>query len=198
MVLVDRLLAVVRPEDDHLDEYLDAVLVGGREARTVEIVEYRDDWPRRYSTERERIAGALGATARRIEHIGSTAVPRLAAKPIVDILVTVDDPEDEFTFRPQLEAAGYVLRVREPNHRMFRTPDRDVHVHVWPSGGGEQGKLLRFRDRLRSNPEDRQRYEETKRALAGRYRDVNYYAEAKSAVIEDILQNAEGDATSDG
>jgi len=189
---------VARPEDDHLDEYLDAVLVGGREARTVEIVEYRDDWPRRYSTERQRIAGALGATARRIEHIGSTAVPRLAAKPIVDILVTVDDPEDEFTFRPQLEAAGYVLRVREPNHRMFRTPDRDVHVHVWPSGGGEQGKLLRFRDRLRSNPEDRQRYEEAKRALAGRYRDVNYYAEAKSAVIEDILQNAEGDATSDG
>ena len=178
------------PEDDHLDEYLDTVLIGGREARTVEIVEYRDDWPNRYSAEAQRIAGALGATARRIDHIGSTAVPGLAAKPIVDILVTVGDPEDESAFRAPLEAAGYVLRVREPNHRMFRTPDRDVHVHIWPSGGDEERKLLLFRDRLRSSRDDRLRYEQTKKALAGRYRDVNYYAEAKTAVIEDILRTA--------
>jgi len=190
---------MAEPDDHHLDEYLDVVLTGGREARTVEIVEYRDDWPSRYLTECQRIAGALGETARRIEHIGSTAVPGLAAKPIGDILVTVDDPEDESMFRAQLEAAGYVLRVRESNHRMFRTPERDVHVHVWPSGGDEEGKHLLFRDRLRSSSDDRLRYEEAKKALAGHYRDGNYYAEAKSAVIEDILRvAAEGHTASDG
>jgi len=88
--------------------------------------------------------------------------------------------------------------VREPGHRMFRTPERDVHVHVWRSGGVEEQRQLAFRDRLRASAGARARYEDTKRSLAGRYRDVNYYAEAKSAVIEDILrerdENAPGDA----
>ena len=185
-------------DDDHLDAYLDAVLVGGREERTVEIVDYRHDWPVRFESERRRLTDALGTTAVRIEHVGSTAVPGLAAKPILDILVSVEDPEDESAYSTALQEAGYELRVREPGHRMFRTPERDVHVHVWRSGGVEEQRQLAFRDRLRASAGARARYEDTKRSLAGRYRDVNYYAEAKSAVIEDILrerdENAPGDA----
>lgn len=180
--------------DDHLDEYLDTVLIGGREERTIEIVDYSAEWPVRYSEERERINQALGSVARRIEHVGSTAVPGLAAKPVIDIMVTVDDPDDESDFREQLEGAGYVLRVREPRHRMFRTPERDVHLHIWQAGSEDEERHLRFRDRLRSNSRDREQYERTKRSLAGHYRDANYYAEAKTAVIQEILGGTgEGD-----
>lgn len=97
----------------HLDQILDEVLVGGRERRTVVIVDYDPAWPRRFELERERIHRALGTQALRIEHVGSTSVPGLAAKPIVDLIVTVEDPADE-SIVPAMEAAGYQLRVREP------------------------------------------------------------------------------------
>lgn len=186
----------------HLDDYLDRVLIGGRETREISIVDYDPAWPVRFAQERLRIA-LLGGAAKRIEHIGSTAVPGLAAKPIIDILVTVDDVEDEARYVPALEAAGYVLRVREPEHRMFRTPARDVHVHIWRSGDDEERRHLVFRDRLRTNAIDRDRYERTKRELAQRsWTDMNYYAEAKSAVIAAILEraarNAYGATTSAG
>ena len=184
--------AVSESQDDHLDALIDAVVVGGREEYTVEIVAYTEEWPARYEAQRRRIAGALGLTARRIEHIGSTAGPGLAAKPIVDIMVTVDDPNDETAFRSPLETVGYTLRVREPDHRMFRTPERDVHVHVWRSGGEDEDRQLLFRNHLRAHEPDRSRYEEVKRSLAGHYWDMNYYAEAKSGVVEEILQRAIG------
>lgn len=135
-------------EANDFDAVLDAVLIGGREVREIRIVECSESWPRRFE-------GALGATAQRVEHIGSTAVPSLAAKPIVDILVAVTDPDDESTYLPRMEAAGYVLRVREPGHRMLRTPERDVHVHIWPAGGEDERRDLVFRDRLRESAEDR-------------------------------------------
>jgi GrpB-like predicted nucleotidyltransferase (UPF0157 family) len=182
--------AVSESQDDHLDALIDAVVVGGREEYTVEIVAYTEEWPARYEAQRRRIAGALGLTARRIEHIGSTAGPGLAAKPIVDIMVTVDDPNDETAFRPPLETVGYILRVSEPDHRMFRTAERDIHVHIWGSGGDDEDRQLLFRDHLRAHERDRSRYEEVKRSLAGHCRDMGYYAEAKSAVIEEILQRA--------
>lgn len=100
------------------------------------------------------------------------------------------NPEDESSYLPALERAGYVLRVREPGHRMFRTPERDVHVHLWRSGSEDERRHLVFRDRLRSSAEDRAEYEETKRALAPRFRDANAYAEAKGAVIERITSRA--------
>jgi GrpB-like predicted nucleotidyltransferase (UPF0157 family) len=190
---------VAESEDDHLDAHIDAVVIGGREEGIIEIVPYTEEWPARYEAERRRIAEALGATARRIEHIGSTAVPGLAAKPIVDVMVTVDDANDEMAFRPPLETAGYILRVREPDHRMFRTAERDVHVHVWPSGGDDERRQLLFRDHLRAHEGDRSRYEQVKRSLAGQYRDMGYYADAKSSVVEEILQRAgegsQGDAS---
>src|SRR5919204_1918826 len=152
---------------DELNAYLDRVLIGGRERRKVVIADPDPGWTERFKRERARIREALGDVARRIEHIGSTAVPGLAAKPIVDVLVTLEDVEDEPAFVPQLERAGYVLRVREPGHRMFRTPERDVHVHLWP-WGEEVERYLRFRDRLRASAEDRAAYERLKRELAER------------------------------
>ena len=155
------------PGSAEFDEYLDAVLIGGREERVIELVDYRPEWAERFTKERERIAGAMGSTPRRIEHVGSTAVAGLAAKPIVDILVTVDDPDDESGYVDQLERAGYELRVREPGHRMFRTPERDVHVHIWADGSEDARDQVAFRDWLRSHPADRAEYERTKRAARG-------------------------------
>jgi GrpB-like predicted nucleotidyltransferase (UPF0157 family) len=117
----------------------------------------------------------------------------------VDIQVTVDDPDDEPAFGPALEHAGYELRVREPRHRMFRTPGRDVHVHVWAAGSDDERRHVLFRDWLRVDEADRARYEETKRQLAGRrWRDTNYYAEAKSPVIADIMGRARSWAAAEG
>lgn len=169
---------------------LEGVLIGGREERVIEIVEYRPEWVTRFKQERARIEKALGSAARRIEHIGSTAVEGLTAKPIIDVMVTVDDPDDESSYLPPMEGAGYILRVREPGHRMFRTPERDVHIHIWPAGSDDEERHLVFRDRLRSNARDRREYEQTKRDLAGHFRDINAYADAKSDVIKRIMRQA--------
>ena len=167
------------------DAYLDRVLVGGRERRAVVIADYDAAWPARFEAERSRVAGALGERALRIEHIGSTSVPGLAAKPIVDLLVEVASLEGV-----DLTDAGYVLRVREAGHLMFRTPELDVHVHVWPSGHPDIAAQLAFRDRLRASPEDRASYEALKRELAGRdWPDMNHYAEAKAPLIRQILRH---------
>ena len=174
----------------HLDHVLDEVLIGGREQRPIVIVDYDPAWPGRFELERDRIQRALGELAHRIEHIGSTSVPGLAAKPIVDVMVSVDNPADE-AIVAAMESAGYELRVREPGHRMFRTPERDVHVHVWPGADPEVERYLRFRDRLRHSAEDRLAYEQLKRDLASRdWPDMNYYAEAKGELIEAIIARA--------
>ncbi len=126
-----------------------------------------------------------------MEHIGSTSVPGLAAKPVIDMLLTVDDVEDESGYVPDLEAAGLVLRVREPHHRMFRTPERDVHLHVYEPDRPEVAAHLDLRDWLRVSPEDRRLYAGTKRRLAQReWTDMNHYADAKSEVVEQILPRA--------
>ncbi|HVX29563.1 MAG TPA: GrpB family protein [Nitrolancea sp.] len=178
------------------DDLLDRVLIGGRESRPIVIVDYDPDWPQRFAQERARILEALGTRAQLVEHIGSTSVPGLAAKPIIDILVTVDAAEidDDQRLVTDLAAVGYVLRVREPDHRMFRTPERDVHIHVFPKGSGEIERHLLLRDRLRRSDEDRELYAATKRELAQReWSDMNYYAEAKTDVIQAILRRARED-----
>ena len=168
--------------------YLECVLVGGRERVQIELVDYDRGWPERFAAERRQIDHALGEAALRIEHIGSTAVPGLAAKPVIDVLVTVEDPDDDGRLAPALQVAGYGLRVREPGHRMYRTPARDVHVHLWREGDPEVVRHLRFRDRLRESPGDRAAYQALKRRLAGRdWADMNAYAEAKGELIESIL-----------
>ena len=156
------------------------------------LVAYDPAWPARYERERARILAALGDRVLAIEHIGSTSVPGLAAKPVVDIDLAVADPEDEAAFVPGLVDAGYVLRVREPGHRMLRTPEQDVHVHCWPPGDENMARDLRFRDRLRASPEDRAAYEARKRELAGRdWAARQDYADAKGPLIQAIA--ARGD-----
>ena len=167
-------------------------LIGGVEAVSIVVVPYRQEWPETFGRHRERIAAALGEGAVGIDHIGSTAVPGLAAKPIVDILVVVANSADEDSYLPAMERAGYELRVREPGfeeHRMFRTPQRDVHVHVLSTGSPEIERYLRLRDALRAAPFLRARYQALKQALAAQdWQDMNAYAQAKSGMIETIIQ----------
>ncbi len=166
-------------------------LIGGPEKRPVVIVEYRSEWATRFARERNRIAAALGPAAIRIDHIGSTAVPGLAAKPIVDIDVSVPDVDQEAIYLSALERAGYRLRVREAGHRMLRTPDLGVHVHVCTAGSEWECRHLLFRDWLRQSAEDRALYEATKRRLAAReWPTHNDYAAAKSTVIDQILERS--------
>ena len=160
----------------------------------VTIVEYDDTWPALYAREQARIRAALGDRALLVEHVGSTSVPHLAAKPRVDVLLAVADSRDEQSYVPPLESAGYALRVREPDwheHRLLRAPDTDVNVHVFSMGCAEIERMLRFRDRLRSDPDDRALYERTKRDLAGQpWKHMQEYADAKSPVVEEILVRA--------
>jgi len=173
------------------DENTNEVLIGGVEKVVISLSEYDPAWPDRFEEHAERVRTALGDTALRVEHIGSTSVPGLAAKPIIDMLVVVPDSGDESSYLSALETAGYQLRVREPDfheHRMVRTPERDVHVHIFSPGCPEIDRYLVFRDRLRQQADERARYEETKRKFAAEsWSDMNAYAEAKTEVIESII-----------
>lgn len=164
-----------------LDRHLDAVLVGGQQPVLVELAEYDPSWPEVFARHRDRIVAALGDV--QPEHIGSTSVPGLAAKPIVDVQLEVADLDAAVA---ALEAAGYVLRVREPGHRVVRTPE--ANVHLYEPGDPELDRTRRFRDLLRADPAARQRYEDVKRWLAGRvWPDMNHYAAAKTDVIRELL-----------
>ena len=163
-------------------------LIGGNERRAIVLVDYDPSWPVRFQDERAKLTTALGTEAIRIEHIGSTAVPGLAAKPIIDVLVTVADIEDEPGYLPALQRTGYILRVREPGHRMVRTPELDVHVHIWPDGDPAVTAYLALRNRLRSSIADRDLYAATKQRLAQQdWPTMDHYADAKSDVILQIL-----------
>lgn len=173
------------------DVGLDESLIGGREKPRIVIADYDPRWPAQFDRERRRVRAALGAAALRIDHIGSTAVSGLAAKPIIDVLVTVEVPDDDAVTVPAMQSAGYELRVREHEHRMFRTPARDAHVHVWSSASPEVERYLAFRDQLRRSAGDRLAYERLKRELATReWADMNEYAFAKGVLIESILSRA--------
>jgi GrpB-like predicted nucleotidyltransferase (UPF0157 family) len=126
--------------------------------------------------------------------VGSTSVPDLAAKPVIDIVLVVIDSADETAYVRLLEAAGYQLHLREPDwyeHRLLKGPDTDVNLHAFSLGTPEIDRMLLFRDWLRANPEDRQLYVQTKRDLAGtEWRFAQNYADAKSAVIDAIMAKA--------
>jgi GrpB-like predicted nucleotidyltransferase (UPF0157 family) len=121
-------------------------------------------------------------------------VPGLAAKPVIDILLVVADAADESAYVPALEAAGFVLRIREPEwheHRLFKGPEISLNLHVFSAGSVEIERLLLLRDRLREDPAERQLYEQAKRELASRtWEYVQDYADAKSEVIEGIISRA--------
>ena len=166
-------------------------LVGGTEPLTLELHSHDEQWAGLYLDHRRRILNALAAASVGVEHIGSTSVPGLAAKPIIDIVVTVDDITAEEDYLDALLAAGYELRTREPGHRLVRTPTRDVHVHIYQQGAPEVAEYLLLRDWLRSNADDRDLYESTKRSLLrSRWDDMNAYADAKTDVIRAITARA--------
>jgi GrpB-like predicted nucleotidyltransferase (UPF0157 family) len=174
-------------------------LIGGVEKRKIEIVDYQPNWPAKFQTHARSIIEALDGAALQIEHVGSTSVPGLAAKSIIDILVVVHDSANEDSYLPQLQGAGYELRVREPDwheHRMLRTPARDVHIHVYSTGCPEIDRCITFRNRLCENAGERLLYEQTKRRLATQeWADMNEYAKAKTAVIESIIAAARADGS---
>ena len=166
-------------------------IVGGPEALEVGLHDHDPRWAEDYLDHRRRILDALTDVDIDVEHIGSTAVPGLAAKPIVDIVVVVPDITAEEDYLDHLLAAGYELRVREPGHRLVRTPDRDVHVHLYERGHGAVDEYLLRRDHLRADAEDRALYEGVKRSLISRpWGDMNEYADAKSDVIRAIKARA--------
>jgi GrpB-like predicted nucleotidyltransferase (UPF0157 family) len=162
----------------------------------VTLVDYDPSWPVLFEREAVRIREALGAQVVRLEHAGSTSVPGLTAKPIIDILLVVHDSADEASYVPALTAAGYRLVIRDAGwfeHRLLKGPDTDINLHVFTVGAAEIDRMLRFRDRLRNDAGDRELYARTKRDLARReWRHVQHYAEAKSDVVREILERAGG------
>jgi GrpB-like predicted nucleotidyltransferase (UPF0157 family) len=178
------------------EDYLRSVTIGERRPlnRPIELVEYRPEWAPLFSREAARIRSVLGERALQIEHVGSTSVPGLAAKPIIDILLAVENSADENAYVPALESRGYVLRIREPQldeHRMFKGPDTEVNLHVWSHGCPEIERMVLFRDWLRSNAADRELYERTKRELGRKaWKYTQDYADAKTAVVEEIIARA--------
>lgn len=181
----------------YTEEQLQAVHIGQLKPLNgpIQIVDYDAMWPGLFEREAERIRAALGERVLLLEHVGSTSVPGLAAKPRIDIILAVADSADEPSYVPALEGAGYVLHIREPDwfeHRLFRGLDTDVNLHVLSSGCSEIDKMLLFRDWLRSNATDRQLYERTKRELARQnWKYTQNYADAKTAVVEEILARAQ-------
>ncbi|MGH2493768.1 MAG: GrpB family protein [Ktedonobacteraceae bacterium] len=158
------------------------------------IVDYDPQWPQLFEREARRIRAALGDKIVMLEHVGSTSVPGLAAKPRIDILLIIPDSADESSYVPPLEAAGYVLRIREPDwyeHRVFKGPDTDVNLHVFSPDSPEIERMLLFRDWLRGNTADRELYERTKRELARQgWKYTQNYADAKTEMVEEILARA--------
>ena len=177
-----------------MEERIRNAIIGERESPDIVVVDYDPAWPERFNREAGRIRAALGGAAQLVEHIGSTSVPGLAAKPIIDMLLVVEDSNDEPSYLPALEEAGYVLRVRERDfheHRMLRTAEKDVHLHVFSPGSPEVDRYLLLRERLRNYEEERELYARTKRELANEtWVTMQHYAEAKTEVVEAIIARA--------
>lgn len=161
---------------------------------TVTLADYDPEWPKLFEREAGRIRDVLGERVLVLEHVGSTSVPGLCAKPIVDILLEVPDSDDEDTYVPALEAAGYRLVIRERDwekHRCFKGPDTNINLHVYSPGNGQTPRYRLFRDRLRSHPGELALYAATKRELAAReWTYIQEYADAKTAVVEEIIGRA--------
>jgi GrpB-like predicted nucleotidyltransferase (UPF0157 family) len=178
----------------------DSIAAGGRvigpdrPGDPIAIAAYDRAWPGRYEEMRARLEEALGPVAVRIEHVGSTAIPGLAAKPVIDIQVSVADVDDEDAFKAPIEGLGFLLRWVEPGHRYFRPPPglpRDYQLHVCSVGSEWERVHLLFRDYLRAHPDVAARYEALKRELAARHTDGRVaYNDAKAPFIDATVKRA--------
>jgi len=166
----------------------------------IHLADYDPTWPAQYEAVAARIRGAIGDTAVLLEHAGSTSVPGLAAKNQIDVVLGVPDSTDEAAYVPALEEAGFEFAIREPEwfeHRLFRGRDPKVNLHVYSADCEEIGRMIAFRDWLRTHRDDRELYEREKRRLAEQHWDtVQDYADAKTEVIREIVGRAlPGDGT---
>lgn len=168
----------------------------------IQIVDYDPTWPEQFQREASRVRAMLGDRVVMLEHTGSTSVPGLGAKNIIDMLLILRDSSDETTYVPDLESAGYVLVIREADwneHRVFKGPDTNINLHVLSEGCPEIARVLGFRNWLRTHPDDRDRYEQTKRELSRRdWRYVQNYADAKTEIVEDIIARASAESEAAG
>jgi len=186
------------------DDYLCSVTIGERNPLndTIRLVAYDPSWPSMFSLAANRIRSALSERALLIEHVGSTSVPGLSAKPFIDMVLVVEDSADEKSYVPLLEDQGFILRTREPGwfqHRflLLKSDGMEFQLHVFSSDCEEVDRMLAFRDWLRTHDDDRRKYEETKRELAARtWRHVQNYADAKSGIVREILSRAREDLVS--
>lgn len=175
------------------DDYLESVTIGERVMHngSIHLEEYDNRWPVLYEREEHRIRRTLKDRVVILEHVGSTSVPGLCAKPIIDIVLAVEDSADEASYVPAMGAAGYTLHIREPDwyeHRLFKGVDTPVNLHVFSADCEEADRMIGFRNHLRSNEADRNEYAAEKRRLAWhRWKHVQNYADAKSGVIQKIM-----------
>ena len=178
------------------EEQIIAATVGERQPLngTIYLAPYDPAWPSLFTRLAKHIYEALGDDVLLLEHVGSTSVPGLSAKPIIDMVLAVADSSDESSYVKPLEEKGYTLRIREPDwyeHRLLKSPDVQGNLHVFSDGCEEIERMLLFRDWLRSHADDRSLYEETKRELAARtWRYTQNYADAKTEIVREILARA--------
>jgi GrpB-like predicted nucleotidyltransferase (UPF0157 family) len=178
------------------EDQIIAATVGERQPlnSTIYLAPYDPAWPLLFTRLAKHIHAALGDDLLLLEHVGSTSVPGLSAKPIIDMVLAVADSSDESSYVPPLEEKGYTLRIREPDwyeHRLLKPPDVSGNLHVFSDGCEEIEQMRLFRDWLRTHADDRLLYEETKRKLAARtWKYTQNYADAKAEVVQEILARA--------
>ncbi|KAI0422811.1 GrpB domain protein [Xylaria grammica] len=173
----------------------DIEIIATRPQKPIKIVEYRPEWPAMFAEVEKRIRQALGDRVVVIQHVGSTSVPGLAAKDVIDVDLAVADPADEESYVPDLQAAGFIFLLREPSwyqHRFFHLEEPYTNLHVFGSDSSEMVRHRLFRDWLREHEDDRERYAAVKReaaevaAAAGE--NVQQYNNRKESGLRDILQ----------
>jgi GrpB-like predicted nucleotidyltransferase (UPF0157 family) len=161
---------------------------------TIYLAPYDPAWPALFTRLAQQIHAALGDAILLLEHVGSTSVPGLSAKPIIDMVLVVADSRDESSYVKPLEDKGYTLRIREPDwyeHRLLKPPEVQGNLHVFSDGCEEIERMVLFRNWLRKHVDDRLLYEETKRDLAARtWKYTQNYADVKAAVVQEILARA--------
>jgi GrpB-like predicted nucleotidyltransferase (UPF0157 family) len=188
---------IVSFADSELPAGADRWVPGAAPAVGIEVTEPDPAWPRRYDDLAGRIRAALGWRALQLEHVGSTAVPGLAAKPVIDIDLTVADPEREPAYVPALEAIGFRLVIREPwrhGHRALVADEPRCNLHVYGFDSPEPVRHRIFRDWLRGHPGERDRYAAAKRQAAAAANaggeHVMQYNARKEQVVREIYHRA--------
>jgi GrpB-like predicted nucleotidyltransferase (UPF0157 family) len=184
------------------DRWVGAIGEPTRADGPIHLADYDPAWPGLYEREAGRIRSLLGDRVLLLEHVGSTSIPGIAAKPVIDIVLAVPDSADEPAYVADLEAGGYVLRGREPDwfeHRLFNGPDTKVNLHVFSVGSTEIDRMVAFRNHLRTDEDERRLYEATKRKLAARaWVYVQDYADAKTEIVAAIVTRALAEREGEG